>query len=123
MSINNDVVYIHFNNWTADVGYPDIEPIATYIEQDIFIDEEWVAKQKLVVVAYTVDMSLSLHITAPRSWVKEHCPELLTEYKQYLKNPNENKYTKKMYLPYREKNIGVHWITDPYLQDLYNYHH
>jgi len=75
-----DVVYFELNNWFAGRDYPDAEPFTTWCGNDMnlyFNNEDFVKKNKLVVVQSLVDMSTNWCITAPKSFVEENCPELL----------------------------------------------
>ena len=108
-----DVVYIELNDWEIDKDYPDYEPVATWVQflEDYFLNESWVSENKLVVVWHLLDQSINLCITAPRDWVEANCPEMLTTYSKFLREPL---YTGEVYgqwgrqfLPYKSENIGI----------------
>lgn len=58
-------------------------------------------------------MSVNFCITAPREWVKENCPELLTKYSQFIVTPDEEGYVESRFaeegarfFDYTKENIG-----------------
>ena len=106
-----------------------------------FENEEWVKENKLCVVAEYIDMSVNFCVTATREWVKANCPKLLdldaeytyqiqsqskdrvwTEtfnkrYSDFLRCIDEDEIVRGLnsgtaFLPYKEENIGVHWIEE-----------
>ena len=112
----SDIVYFEVNNWFAGRDYPNDEPFKTWMKDDnlhdYFLNKEWVKKNKLVVAVCNVDMSLNLCVAAPKEWVEENCPKLLSgevtetcftihapdgkkeksetySYKQFLRTPDE----------------------------------
>lgn len=117
-----DAVYFELNNWTPGEDYPNEEPFITWLRNDLnlyFLNREWVEKNELCVVASLVDMSTNFCITAKRDWVKKNCPQLLTEYTQFLRKPDEDDEDGTVYgrfghefLPYEEDNIGVSFAED-----------
>lgn len=114
--MEKDIIYIHLNNWFGDRDYPNKEPIASWIAGDceaVLFTEKFAVENKLCIVAYPVDMSISYNITAPKEWVEKNCPFLLTTDTQYLVVPDKNgnihgPYTKNKFLLYKEDNIGFH---------------
>lgn len=108
------VVYFEFNDWTPGVYYPDTTPFTMWLEDDsesFFRNEEWVNEQQLCVLVRVVDMSINYCITAPKRWVLENCPELLTKYTKFLRHPNEeNRVFGRFgneFLTYSADNIGI----------------
>lgn len=111
-----DIIYFELNNWFSGRDYPDDEPFITWMRDDLHIkfeDEEWVEKNKLCVVADFIDMSENFCITATKEWVEQNCPKLLTEYKSFLREPDEDGevYGRfgHRFLEYEESNIGIKW--------------
>lgn len=77
-----EVVYFELNNWFAGRDYPIGEPFESWLCNDLkqtLCNEEWVKENKLVVVCGNLDMSMNYCISAPREWVEENCPDLLTD--------------------------------------------
>ena len=137
-----DIIYFEFNNWFAGRDYPMGEKYNTLVNNAFFNRNEWVKENKLVVVVEYIDMSLNWCISAPKEWVEENLPELLSDkeytYKicTYSKGENTiNEYSKKYnsflrnsediyflpegrfgtpFLEYCEENIGVHWHEHEY---------
>lgn len=93
------IYYIDINNWFYGRDYPPILYIQEHLQD--FSNDTWCKEQKICVVSYNVDMSVSWAITAPESWVKDHCPQFLTndcyEYRsiiRYMGEETEKSYTK-----------------------------
>lgn len=114
-----DVVYFELNNWVRGIGYPEAEPFVSWMSNDLaltFRDENFIKENKLCVVWQLVDMSVNFCITAPRPWVEDNCPELLTKYTRFLRHPNPDPKNEGVvyghfdteFLPYAEENIGLH---------------
>ena len=76
-----NIVYFELNNWFSGRDYPDSEPFRSWIRNCVFDDDEWCKQNKLVVLAGCIDMSRNWCIAAPDGWVKENCPDLLTDKK------------------------------------------
>lgn len=115
------IINFELNDW-SNRYYPACEPYETWLnaecdlEKNIwFRDEEWLLKEKIIVVETIVDMSLNYCITAPLSWVKKNCPSLLLEYKQFIREPNEQGDTYGQFgcpfKEYTEENLG-YWYAD-----------
>lgn len=77
---NMEVVYLHFNDWEHNIDYPPIYPIDRLVSGHVFWNEQFVEQNKLAVLVSHVDMSVNFCITAPKEWVMEYCPEVLTDY-------------------------------------------
>ncbi len=112
--MNNDIVYFELNNWFCGMHYPNDEPFISWMSNDLqikFNNEEWIEENKLCVVKTFVDMSCNFCITATKDWVKKNCPKLLTDYKQFLRFPDEDDevYGRfgTLFLEYCEENIGL----------------
>lgn len=144
-----NVVYFELNNWFGGRDYPPEEPFYTWLGNDLkqaFTNEEFVKENKLVVVCGLLDMSMNYCITAPRKWVEENCPVLLSDntytyntiqyhkgeertithikkYSDFLKFYNEEDGLPEgrwgmPFKEYCEENIGVHWVNeDEYYKD------
>lgn len=74
-----EIVYFEINNWFAGRDYPDDEIFGKWINDQQFRHDEWCKENKLCVMCGAVDMSMNYCIAAPKSWVEEHCPKLLTD--------------------------------------------
>lgn len=118
-----DIVYFELNNWFSGRDYPDAEPFISWMRDDLhqrFWDESWVKANRLCVAAGFYDMSQNFLITAPKSWVEEHCPELLTKYREFLRFPDPKSdgevYGRfaRPFLEYEEENIGITEYEDNY---------
>ncbi len=112
-----EVIYFELNDWFAGRDYPDDEPFISWMNNDLEIEfgnEEWVKKNKLCVVADIVDMSQNFCVTAPKKWAEENCPKLLNEFKEFLRNPDEDGdvYGRfgHEFLEYNDINIGIKYV-------------
>jgi len=136
------LVHFELNNWFAGRDYPEGEPFETWVTDNKFIsNDEWCKKNKLVVLCGNIDMSINWCITATESWVKENCPQLLSEeaydyivlchgangtventehnsYSKFLRHPNEYGEVYGRFgweFPeYTEENYGVHYHKEDY---------
>ena len=114
MDLLNDIIYIELNDWSYD-NHPKYEPVEEMIFNGTLTDNDYLKENKLVVVESYVDMSRNFCISAPRSWVEENWPKLLTdeeyEYKVniYFKGETTTKIIHKKYSDF---------IRKPYLADL-----
>lgn len=132
-----EIIYFEVDNWFPGRDYPNVEPIATWVENNQFNDNKWCKENKLCVLAGYVDMSLCWCVAAPRSWVEKNCPDLLSdeiltyelsttskdgvkirkfEYKatDFLCKPNEDgdvygNVEDWLFPEYKEENFGVVW--------------
>lgn len=114
--MEQDVVYFELNNWFAGRDYPDAQPFLMWMNECVpikFLQQGWVERNKLVVSVTYIDMSVNFCITAPREWVKENCPELLTKYSQFIVTPDEEGYVESRFaeegarfFDYTKENIG-----------------
>ena len=133
-----DVVYFELNNWFSGRDYPNTEPFITWCGYDsnLYFDNiDWIKENKLVVIGSIVDMSCNWCITAPKQWVLDNCPDLLSNktfdftvitykdgkniersnsnsYSSFLRYPDEDgdvygRFGTK-FLEYSEENIGFH---------------
>lgn len=117
-----EIIYFQLNNWFAGEHYPAKEPFLTWCGNDFklqFDDEDWVKKNKLVVVRSILDMSSQWNITAPKSWVLENCPDLINdpECAKFVRIPEDGEDTPygrwgTPFLPYAEENIGITWYDE-----------
>lgn len=111
-----EIVYFELNNWFSGRDYPNEEPFATWMSFPInFMNSKWVKENKLVVVQRLVDMSVNFCISAPRSWVENNCPTLLTKHTKFLRTRNkygdvEGKFAE--FMEYCDENIGIHELAD-----------
>lgn len=112
--MDKEIVYFELNNWFSGMDYPDAEPFITWMSNDLkqyFRNEEWVKENKLCVVHSIVDMSMNYCITATKEWVEENCPELLTKYTQFIREPDEwgdvEGQFGSYFRPYEEQYFGV----------------
>lgn len=135
-----EVVYFELNNWFAGRDYPMGEPFESWLCNDLkqtLCNEEWAKENKLVIVCGYLDMSMNYCVTAPKKWVEENCPDLLTDksyeykirqhrngedtivtykgfFKNFLKFTEEDEELPQgrggmKFLSYTEDNIGVNW--------------
>lgn len=113
-----DVVYFELNNWWYGADYPANEKFYTWVGNNkdeswhmYFEDEKWVRKNQLCVVSEIIDMSNNWCITAPRRWVLDNCPELLTDWKKFLRFLDwDGKVYGKFgteFLEWKEENVGI----------------
>ena len=112
--MKKEIIYFELNNWFPGEHYPDEEPFTTWIGNDLTIyynNEEWVKKNKLCVVKDIIDMSVNFCITATKEWVEDNCPRLLTDFTEFLREPNEDGDVFGQwgghFLEYSEDNIGI----------------
>lgn len=109
-----EIIYFELNNWFAGRDYPDAEPFLSWMSNDLnikFRNEAWVRKNKLCVAFDFVDMSQNFCVTATLSWVQQNCPSLLTEHKEFLREPDEDgavygRFGHKFF-EYAEENFGI----------------
>lgn len=140
------VYYFSVNNWFSASDYPEDprfekwvgmarDENGDFIEKGTFYDDEWVKANKLCVKYGALDMSTNFLVTAPREWILENCPELLSdkEYEYFTLRGNEKvRHTKKYasfmcyrdengdlydrfgwtFLEYKEENFGTHWYDE-----------
>lgn len=74
-----EIVYFEVNNWFSGRDYPPIEKLAKLIHEYQFRNDEWCKENKLCVMCGAIDMSMNYCIAAPKTWVLENCPQLLTD--------------------------------------------
>jgi hypothetical protein len=112
----SDIVYFELNNWMPSEDYPDEEPFISWVGNNrnnstTFYDKIWVKQNKLCIVADFIDMSVNFCVTATKEWVLENCPKLLTDYKDFLRYPNEDGLVEgrfeTRFLEYSEENFGI----------------
>lgn len=113
----NKTIYFELNNWAPGRDYPDVFPFDVWMDDDCnlaFENEAWVIQNNLCVVMSFVDMSVNFCITTTEEWVQHNCPELLTKYTNFLRQPDEDGdvYGRfgHEFLPYEKENIGVHFV-------------
>lgn len=112
--MDKDIIYFELNNWMRGEDYPNDEPFITWVGNDYdlkFQNEEFVKENKLCVVRSIIDMSVNFCITAKKEWVEKNCPKLLTDYTDFLREPDEDGYVYGRFgdefLEYSEENIGI----------------
>ena len=77
-----DIIYFSVNNWFCGRDYPPTENFKKWLGNDLnqtFRNDKWAKENKLCIYDGCIDMSQNYTIAAPRSWVEENCPELLTD--------------------------------------------
>lgn len=116
-----DVVYFELNNWFAGEDYPNDEPFLSWMRNDLnikFRNEKWVIENELCVVKSMVDMSSNFCITAKKEWVEKNCPKLLTDYKEFLRYPDEWEEVYGRFgchfLEWSEENFGITYDNEEY---------
>lgn len=109
-----DIICFELNNWLAGRDYPDNERFRKWMGNDLhlfFKNEDWVKENKLCVVETLIDMSVNFCVTATKKWVEENCPELLTEYTNFLRTPDDKGEVygsfNTHFLEYCDENIGI----------------
>ena len=111
-----DVVYFSVNNWMCGENYPPLDCFRKWLGDDLnqtFRNDTWCKENKLCVYYGVVDMSQNYTVSAPREWVEKNCPELLTEYTQFIFTPEEGKtipdhdHWYQPFLEYCEENFGI----------------
>ena len=138
-----DAVYFELNNWYAGEDYPDAEPFLTWCGNDLnlyFNNEDFVKQHDLCVVTQVIDMSVNWCITAPKSFVLEYCPKLLSDevlttkytltskdgtketeksfpYSRYLRFPEDGEDTVygrfgAEFLEWSPENVGIKYVKD-----------
>lgn len=78
----DEIVYFSVNNWFCGEDYPPTENFKKWLGSDLnqaFRNDEWAKENKLCIYCGPIDMSMNYTIAAPRKWVEENCPELLTD--------------------------------------------
>ena len=78
----NEIVYFEINNWFKFRDFPPDEIFCKWIRDNQFENDEWCKENKLCVMYGPIDMSMNYCIAAPKSWVLENCPNLLSD-KEY----------------------------------------
>ena len=140
-----NLVYFELNNWFAGRDYPKGEPFETWVDdtnQDSpLFDDAWAKENELVILAGNYDMSLNWCIIAKEEWVKENCPQLLSDegydytvlchgadgtkeitnhvsYSKFVRHPDEDGDVYGRFgweFPeYTKENYGVHYHEDDY---------
>ena len=113
----NEIVYFELNNWCPGDDYPNAEPYHSWLNPKdhyfIFRDTKYIKENKLIVVEFIIDQSINYCISAPKQWVKQNCPSLLTKYTEFLRYPDEDGCVySKFGIPFRtwnEKDIGYYY--------------
>ena len=139
MDNKEEIIYFSVNNWFAGRDYPNTEKFYKWLGNRSFMDDDWCRKNMLCVYYGPIDMSINYTIAAPRSWVEQNCPELLTddEYTYHIRTVSKDgektqEYKKKYsdfvdhpskygyvtgrfgwpYPEYNEENLGSHYYED-----------
>ena len=137
----DNIIYFSFNNWFSGRDYPEGDKYDWMIYSAQLSSEKYAKENKLVVVTGYIDMSLNWCVAAPRKYVEENLPELLTDEEytydiiSYSNGENtKTTYTKKYsdfvypcgedgeapyecrygmpFKEYDEEAIGVHWVEE-----------
>ena len=89
---NKDIIYFSVNNWHCGIHYPNTEIFIKWLGKDddqYFMNDGWCKENKLCVYCGIIDMSFNYTVSAPREWVEKNCPELLTDYSDFIFLPKE----------------------------------
>lgn len=79
---SKDVVFFSVNNWFCGRDYPKTDNFKKWLVDDLnlsFRNDEWCKTNKLCVYWGDIDISVNFTVSAPREWVENNCPELLTD--------------------------------------------
>ncbi len=76
---DKDIIYFDLNNWFSGRDYPNNNKFRKWVNENQFSNDDWCKENKLCVLWGTIDMSFNWLIAAPKSWVEENCPELLSD--------------------------------------------
>lgn len=138
--MNEEIIYFELDNWFCGRDYPNAQPFINWMGKDwdfCFGNDEWCKENKLCVEAGAIDMSTCFCISAPKSWVEENCPKLLTDeecgaectiqqgdgrgnwvtekryefckYSKFICKNKEGRISGWPFREYKEENFGVHW--------------
>lgn len=77
--MNEEIIYFEINNWFCGRDYPNDETFRKWVANRNFSDDKWCKENKLCVLYGPIDMSENWCVSAPRSWVEENCPQLLSD--------------------------------------------
>ena len=89
---SKDIIYFSVNNWGPGKFHPDTEIFRKWLGEDedqYFMNDEWCKENKLCVYCGIIDMSYNYTVSAPKEWVEKNCPELLTNYSDFIFLPKE----------------------------------
>ncbi len=75
----NEIIYFEINSWFSGRDFPDDPIFKVWVRDDQFGDDDWCKKNKLCVMKGPIDMSISWCVAAPKEWVLENCPDLLSD--------------------------------------------
>ena len=123
------IIYFELNNWMVVDDYPDAEPFISWMDDTYDRDEgnswirdpkdfaKWCQDNELCVVYSLIDMSCNYCVSAKESWVKENCPELLTKYTEFIREPEDEEEAPygrfdSHFKLYDKNNFGL-WVEDP----------
>ena len=116
-----DIIYFSVNNWDCGINYPDTEIFRKWLGEDedqYFMNDEWCKENKLCVYCGIIDMSFNYTVSAPKEWVEKNCPELLTNYSDFIFLPKEGEIKPEYdswhqpFLDYCEENFGCNFYKD-----------
>lgn len=77
-----EIIYFEIDNWFAGRDYPNAQPFLNWMNHGLnftFTNNDWCIDNRLCVKATIIDMSVCFCVSAPRSWIEENCPKLLTD--------------------------------------------
>ena len=75
----NDIIYFEINNWFEGRDYPPYDVFKKWMGNYQLANDEWCKENKLCVMYGSIDMSMNYCVAAPKSWVLENCPKLLSD--------------------------------------------
>ena len=119
------IIYFELNNWMSERDHPDAQPFDSWMNDynlnNFFSSERWTKQNNLCVVITQVDMSVNYCISATEDWVKKCCPELLTKYKQFIREEKDNFVPigrfGSPFLEYKKENFGI-WYAEENFQEI-----
>ena len=77
--MSDEIVYFEINNWFEGRDYPPDEIFNKWMNSFQLRNDVWCKENKLCVMYGSIDMSMNYCVAAPKSWVEENCPKLLSD--------------------------------------------
>lgn len=74
-----EIIYFEINNWFSGRDYPNDKTFTNWVADRQFSKDEWCKENRLCVMTGAIDMSSNWCVAAPKKWVLENCPDILTD--------------------------------------------